>query len=101
MPSSGTRLRAWTCLLLIALSALSLALPACKPRIEPPTIVGDDRIVGKIVGGALQFEPKENPNGDYFIVTQIFVASKFALAIRVRALELECQKLRILLEGKK
>jgi hypothetical protein len=86
------RLGSATCLLLIVCSLNFWT--SCKPEIQQvPVAIGETKIVGKIVNGAVTFEPGENPAGDYFIITKALWWTTYKLAQKVRLLELEIKKL--------
>lgn len=75
-----------------------LNFSTCRTRVvKEPVLIGDARIVGKIVAGAVVFEPKENPNGDYYIVTSAYVRKMFYLAITVSEQAAEIKRLEALI----
>jgi len=92
------QLRPATCLLLICCS-LSF-WTSCKPRIQTiPVAIGEARIVGTFTAGIATLVPGEDPAGAYFIVTKALWYETYKLAWKVRALELEIERLKA--NGKK
>jgi hypothetical protein len=68
---------------------------ACKPRIQTvPVAIGEARIVGTFTAGIATLVPGEDPAGAYFIVTKALWYETYKLAWKVRALELEIEKLK-------
>ena len=81
------------CLLLICCS-LSF-WTSCKPKIQTvPVAIGEARIVGTFTAGIITLTPGENPAGSYFVVTKAFWYEAYKLAWKVKALELEIEKLK-------
>lgn len=83
-----------TSLLLTALFLSCWISTACRPA---PIFVplGETRIVGTIKTGLVAFQPKEDPNGDYFIVTKNFTRTLYLSLWKIKQLELElkaCQE---------
>jgi hypothetical protein len=76
-------------------------LTSCKPKIVvEPIYIGIAKIVGKTVAGEIFFEPKEDPKGNYFIVTDGYVKTAMYSLLRIRELELENESLKIALKKK-
>ena len=57
--------------------------------------------MGKVLAGAVTFEPKENPQGDYFIVTKAYTLYLNFLQWENAEQKLTIEKLRAIIEGKK
>lgn len=86
------------CMLLICCSLSSWT--SCKPKIQTvPVAIGEARIVGTFTAGIATLFPGEDPAGAYFIVTKALWYETYKLAWKVRALELEIEKLKA--NGKK
>lgn len=89
----------------LATWALSICLSltfwaSCKPRIQQiPVPIGEARIVGRVVAGAVVWEPNEDQARDYLVVTKAYPVELFRVAHRIRELELEIERLKA--EGKK
>ena len=98
-----TKRKPWQLLkpaIFLLLISLSLAFWSCK-KPEPVLVpVGEVRIVGIIEKGIIKFEPSENPQGDYNIVTPAFILKFIDLAYEVKRLQLELKKCQELLEKK-
>jgi hypothetical protein len=56
--------------------------------------MGDVKVVGKIQGGVLSFEPGFDPKGDYFFVTKAFILYFNFLQWENKELALEIERLR-------
>jgi len=77
-----------------------LTTSGCK-KPEPVLVpIGEVRIVGLIEKGIVKYEPGENPQGDYNIVTPALILKFIDLAYEVKRLQLELKKCQELLEKK-
>lgn len=72
---------------------------ACKPKIiYQPVAVGEEKIAGKIIAGVVTFEPGQNPQAGYYIVTPAFVLKAGYLAMENAELKLTIKKLQAIIE---
>ena len=77
-----------------------LTTSGCK-KPEPVLVpIGEVRVVGIIEKGIVRYEPGENPQGDYNIVTPAFILKFIDLGYEAKRLQLELKKCRELLEKK-
>ena len=73
---------------------------SCRAQVQQvPVAIGEARIVGRMVAGAVIWEPNEDQARDYLIVTKAYPVELFRLIYRIRALELEIERLKA--NGKK
>lgn len=84
--------------LLLTLSCL-ISWTCKSTTVISPVLIGDARITGKVVGGALVWEPNENQGQSAYVVTPAFVKICLGLALENVELKAEIKKLRAKLEG--
>jgi hypothetical protein len=81
---------------MIFLSSI-LAFNACthiviETQLAPPP--PDAKLVGKVLAGALTFEPNEDPKGNYLVATPAYVQYYFYLQLTAKEMELEISRLK-------
>lgn len=68
---------------------------ACRTKVQQvPVAIGEARIVGRIVAGAIVWQPGEDQARDYLIVTKAYPVEIFRLVMRIRELNLEIERLK-------
>lgn len=68
---------------------------SCRAQVQQvPVAIGEARIVGRMVAGAVIWEPNEDQARDYLVVTKAYPVELFRLIYRIRALELEIERLK-------
>jgi hypothetical protein len=72
----------------------------CKPKILPPVVIGDARIVGKIVAGEVIFQPSEDAKGNYFIINRAFTVRFYRALWDLELARKEIERLRKIIEKK-
>ena len=79
-----------SCLILCSVLFSTCSKP--KPVLQP-VLVGDTRIVAKVVAGAVAWQPGENQAGTYYLVTPALIERLFTLALENSELKAEIKKL--------